>query len=160
MSDIMLAARLKQERLRRGLTKGEVAEGASISRNTLADAEAGTRHPSPETLDKLCNFYNIDKREVLEEVYGGDPLDSAPQAEAGGGARRMHMWSKSIEDETPGPPPIIVKPTGPGPRRAFGKPLISIDRVIVPQEEVEKARRGQPATVLIEFTDGERHRVP
>lgn len=51
--------KLKQERINKGLTQKQVAEGLNITRTCYANYEQGLREPSFEILRKLCDFYGI-----------------------------------------------------------------------------------------------------
>lgn len=50
----MIAASLRRERRRAGLSLGEIARRAGIAKSTLSQLESGTGNPSVETLWALC----------------------------------------------------------------------------------------------------------
>ena len=48
--------RLKQERILRGYTQKQVADGIGVTYNAISQYESGTREPSIDLLIKLCDF--------------------------------------------------------------------------------------------------------
>jgi transcriptional regulator with XRE-family HTH domain len=130
MEQNVLAARLKSERMRRGLTLKEAAAGAGTDRQSLSRIEQGRQTATPATVRKLANFYGVDPEEIFEEAYG-DPKVSSP---------------------VPSPERQIVRPIGPGPRRQFGQPTI-INRVYLSDEELQRLFEGHVARGYTEAGD-------
>ena len=60
-----LGPRLKQVRLDHGYKQYVVAQKLNLSKGSLCHFERGQRHPSLETLIKLCNFYDLSPEELL-----------------------------------------------------------------------------------------------
>lgn len=56
---IMFADRLKQLRIKKGLTQVEFAKKFNISSGTIAMWETGKRTPDVETLKKIANFFDV-----------------------------------------------------------------------------------------------------
>lgn len=76
MGDFMTV--LKQLRLAKGLTQGELAEALGVRRSRLSMYELGQREPDFETLETIADYFNVDidyligrtnKTTVLPESY-------------------------------------------------------------------------------------------
>lgn len=71
---------IKQARSQRGLGLREAARGIGISYTFLSEVESGRKYPSPETLSKMCRFYELDYVEMCNELkfcrpgYGSSPI--------------------------------------------------------------------------------------
>ena len=63
-----LAAVLREERLRRGMTQEFVAESLNVSRQAVSKWENGTSDPSTGNLLALANLYGISAAELLAKV--------------------------------------------------------------------------------------------
>ena len=61
----MLAHRLRQLRLSKGLTQEELAEVLHISKETISRYESGLREPSISTLAAIVDFYDVDFNYIL-----------------------------------------------------------------------------------------------
>lgn len=59
MANMIMAARLKELRLDKGLSQIEVANWISVSRTSYTKYETGVYEPSIETLIKLAEFYGV-----------------------------------------------------------------------------------------------------
>lgn len=77
-----IAAALRQERERVGLSLGELARRAGIAKSTLSQLEAGTGNPSVETLWSLCVALNIPFSRLVER-----PAPAVRVIRAGAGPR-------------------------------------------------------------------------
>jgi transcriptional regulator with XRE-family HTH domain len=64
--------RIQLRRFELGLTMGQVAEGAGLTRQTVAAAERGAEITAP-TARALANFYEI----TVAELLGVEPTDVA-----------------------------------------------------------------------------------
>ena len=62
----MLAAKLKDLRLKKGISQETLAENLNTSRSNISKYESGKLEPNLFTLKKLCEFYNISADELLE----------------------------------------------------------------------------------------------
>jgi transcriptional regulator with XRE-family HTH domain len=62
----LIAAALRRERERAGLTLTEVAARASIAKSTLSQLESGTGNPSLETLWAICTVLGIQFSQILD----------------------------------------------------------------------------------------------
>lgn len=51
---------LKQLRMAKGMTQGELAEKIGITRSRLSMYELGQREPDLETLEMIADFFNVD----------------------------------------------------------------------------------------------------
>ncbi len=114
-----LAQRLRAERIRRGLTLVQAAEGAQIDRHTLSRVEKGIQVATGPTLSKLATFYELAPSDIAA-------LETEPPKE-----------------EPPAPSdkePIVVRMKWEEPRReAFGEFTV-INRVYISDEELERLR--------------------
>lgn len=57
--------RLKELRLKKGLTIKELAEKIGIDKSSLSLMETGKRPLNPRTLKKFCEFYKVKPNELL-----------------------------------------------------------------------------------------------
>ena len=64
----ILSENIKLYRGRYNLTQAELAEKVNISINFLSDIETGKKWPSPTTLVKLADVFNIWAYELLKPV--------------------------------------------------------------------------------------------
>jgi transcriptional regulator with XRE-family HTH domain len=62
----LIAAALRRERERTGLTLTEVATRAGIAKSTLSQLESGTGNPSLETLWAICTVLGIQFSQILD----------------------------------------------------------------------------------------------
>lgn len=62
----MLAAKLKELRLKKGISQETLAENLNTSRSNISKYESGKLEPNLFTLKKICKFYNISADELLE----------------------------------------------------------------------------------------------
>lgn len=60
-----IAAKLKEYRLKNGLTQEELAEKAGMNRNGYAKIERGEQKASVDTLEKLTKVLKIKSKDVL-----------------------------------------------------------------------------------------------
>ena len=67
----MFKDKLKELREKAGISQYELAEKIFVSRSAVAKWENGLGMPGKESLELLCNFFNISKEEILKE---DDPL--------------------------------------------------------------------------------------
>ena len=54
-----IGEKIKQLRLKKGVTQKQIAEYLQVTTVTLQRFEYGDRRPSLDTLIKLCNFFNV-----------------------------------------------------------------------------------------------------
>ena len=59
MANMVMAERLKELRLEKGLSQIEVAKWISVSRTSYTKYETGVYEPSIDTLVKLAEFYGV-----------------------------------------------------------------------------------------------------
>lgn len=62
-----LAERLKESRINKGFTQGDVADHLQISRQSISKWENGNSYPDLDNLVKLSNYYEISIDELLKE---------------------------------------------------------------------------------------------
>lgn len=62
--------KLKEGRANAKLKQSEVAEKIGIKGNTLSNYENGVSEPDIDTFCALCDIYNIDPSNILNEAYG------------------------------------------------------------------------------------------
>lgn len=62
--------KLKEGRTNAKLKQSEVAEMIGIKGNTLSNYENGVSEPDIDTFCALCDIYNIDPSNILNEAYG------------------------------------------------------------------------------------------
>ena len=61
----VFAIRLKQARLRSGLTQEQLAEAVGVSVKFIGNIERGTRAPSFETIEKIAEVLEVDASEFF-----------------------------------------------------------------------------------------------
>lgn len=54
-----LANKLKELRLEKGLTQGEVSKALGLTKNAFTNYERGIREPSLDTLKKICQLFEV-----------------------------------------------------------------------------------------------------
>src|SRR5215208_3306405 len=98
-----LALRLRVLRAERALTIEQAAERASVTPETISDAERGRRHPYLPTLRKLAKAYEVPVEELLAEepaqepeLAGHGPKGEAPQEP--GRTRTYSEVAKELEE--------------------------------------------------------------
>lgn len=57
--------RIKELRIKHGLTQKQLAEIAKISNSYLCDIEVGRTNPSLKTLEKICKAFDFDLKDLL-----------------------------------------------------------------------------------------------
>ena len=57
--------RLKQLRLKSGLSQQELSDELNIGRSTLANYEQGKREPNFETLETIADYFNVDMNYLI-----------------------------------------------------------------------------------------------
>lgn len=67
------AARLKELRETAGLTQGQLAEKAGLSKAGIADLEQGRNRPSWDTVQALCNALGVSCEEFQREPAKREP---------------------------------------------------------------------------------------
>ena len=74
---------LKQLRIARGMTQGELADAIGITRSRLSMYELGQREPNFETAETIADFFNVDidyllgrtnKTTILPQSIGSSPV--------------------------------------------------------------------------------------
>lgn len=60
--------RLKEIRLEKGLSQGDVAKAIGISRSAYSNYEQGIREPSLAILVKICDFFDVSADYLLGRV--------------------------------------------------------------------------------------------
>lgn len=58
---------LSSKRKEKGLTLSDVAKMLDLSAGYISRIERGTSNPSKDVLDKLCNIYDIDSLEIMDD---------------------------------------------------------------------------------------------
>ena len=58
---------LKRLRIENNLMQKDVARGVGYSERTVSGWETGEREPTLQGLQAICNFFNIDYNELLDE---------------------------------------------------------------------------------------------
>ena len=54
-----LSERLKELRTKKGLSQYELARKLGVSKSTISMIEVGSRQPSIEMMEMLCDFFNV-----------------------------------------------------------------------------------------------------
>ena len=54
-----LSERLKELRMKRGLSQYDLAKKLGVSKSTISMIEVGSRQPSIEMMELLCDFFNV-----------------------------------------------------------------------------------------------------
>ncbi len=67
--DVIIGAKLKQLRLRKGYSTQYVGERVGKSNVTITYYEQGRNATDLSTLKKLCNLYGVDMLHFLAEIY-------------------------------------------------------------------------------------------
>ena len=107
--------RLKQIRVRRGLTLTELAAATGISKSTLSRLETGQRKPSLELLLPIAQAHQVPLDELVGAPEVGDPrIRLAPRKRKGRivvpltrQPSGMHAWKVLIPPE-PGEPELRI----------------------------------------------------
>jgi transcriptional regulator with XRE-family HTH domain len=81
-----MTSKLKIERVKSGLTQGQVADKAFISRATLSRMESGKTEPTPDLITRLAQIYGISEDELT------DKQDAAQQEKV-----NFHNQNKEIK---------------------------------------------------------------
>lgn len=82
--------RLKELRLKKGLTQKEIAEQFGIKQPNYQQWESGKRKPSSETLEKFANFFGV----TMDYLSGKDDEDELSNVEV-----LFRMASDGMTDE-------------------------------------------------------------
>lgn len=53
------AKKLKELRMERGLSQGQMSKALGLSRNAFSNYEQGIREPSLDTLKEICDFFDV-----------------------------------------------------------------------------------------------------
>ncbi|SEL24186.1 Helix-turn-helix domain-containing protein [Carnobacterium iners] len=64
---MVLGERLKESRMNRGYSQGDVADHLQISRQSISKWENGNSYPDLDNLVKLSDYYEISTDELLKE---------------------------------------------------------------------------------------------
>ena len=68
--DVQMGSILKELRLKNGYTMQQASDHLGLkNRASIADYESGKSTISLYNLKRLCDFYNIDFREVLSRIW-------------------------------------------------------------------------------------------
>lgn len=67
---------IKQLRKKNGLTQIELAKKIGVSSSTIAMYEVGEREPSIETLDKMCEVFNVDMDTLCGRTSAKKPIEN------------------------------------------------------------------------------------
>ena len=54
-----LSERLRELRMKRGLSQYELAKKLGVSKSTISMIEVGSRQPSIELMEMLCDYFNV-----------------------------------------------------------------------------------------------------
>jgi len=68
---------LKFLRRIKGLSQGELAKHIDMSRNNIASYESGVVEPNVNRFLRVCDFFSIDPKEMLESILSENPNDAA-----------------------------------------------------------------------------------
>ena len=64
----LISRRLKEARLRKGLTQLNLALQSGISQNMIASIERGTRNPAFQTVILLCRALDLRLSDLLQDI--------------------------------------------------------------------------------------------
>lgn len=73
--------KLKQLRKEKGLTQRELAEKLGLGKSAIGMYESGKRTPEFETLEMICDFFNVNM-DLLSDVKSTSAPAPAPQEES------------------------------------------------------------------------------
>ncbi|MEC1406656.1 helix-turn-helix domain-containing protein [Bacillus halotolerans] len=73
-----IGANIKKLREEKGYGLVQAAEGIGISRGYLSKLEKGTQYPSVKTIDKIAEFFSVDRSYFFTDL---DNLDQFSEAE-------------------------------------------------------------------------------
>jgi len=68
--------RIKELRLQRKKTQGDIATALNINRTTYAKWETGDRLPDMETLNKLADYFNVTTDYILRRTDNPEPPET------------------------------------------------------------------------------------
>ena len=68
----LINSNIKELRIKNGLTQEEFAEKIDISIQGVSNIERNRYQPSAETVDKICNAFDITPAELLTEFENFD----------------------------------------------------------------------------------------
>ena len=67
--------RMRQERIRRGWTQGELGEKVGVTKQTINDIEKGRSGPGYKVLVRLEDLFGLSHRELLADVPEKDACE-------------------------------------------------------------------------------------
>lgn len=68
----IVAKNLKRIVYESGKTQAEVARDLGINKSTLSNWMSGTRIPKMDSIDMLCNYFNVRRSDIMEEHKPGE----------------------------------------------------------------------------------------
>lgn len=80
------AERVRELRMRMGLSQAKLAERAAVTTQTVSLWERGQRYPTEESLSRLADYFN-----VHIEYLTGESDDDSPQQDLDDAARRQEI---------------------------------------------------------------------
>ena len=72
----MFAQRLRQLRLKKALTQGDLAAVLGVSASTIGMYEQGRREPDSAMLQKICRYFNVTLDNLMGEESGPADVDT------------------------------------------------------------------------------------
>ncbi len=90
--------RLKQLRIKKGLSQARLAASAELDPSTVNQIERGAREASPSTLRKLADALGVSLYELMEEE---SPKAQAPSGEPKVVSGAVHISSGATVEATP-----------------------------------------------------------
>ena len=62
--------RLKELRIRKGLSQADLANAIELSKSAVSMYERGERYPDQDTLDIICDYFNVDMNYITGKEIG------------------------------------------------------------------------------------------
>ena len=62
--------RLKELRIRKGLSQADLANAIGLSKSAVSMYERGERYPDQDTLDIICDYFNVDMNYITGKEIG------------------------------------------------------------------------------------------
>lgn len=76
-----LSNRIKELRVELGLSQLELAEKTGLAKPLISMIETGERFPSDDVLKKLCEAFNVEEKEILNDEVKNKAIEQIKDAE-------------------------------------------------------------------------------
>lgn len=88
----MFGKRLKDLRIKKGLSQEDIGKFLSLSKQTISSYENGLRNPEPETLIKLAELLNVSVDFLLGRTEEPRPVESLIESALSDDQELMPFW--------------------------------------------------------------------